>query len=185
MSRPHRHFLNVWCDAVLASGLGSTTKLVLLVLRRHMNGSSPYIAFPSQETLADECSLSDTSVRTHAKAAERAGFLEVDWSRGRSVHVYRPALPNAEAPSGFNAEDGGSNPEAHAPNPEAPSDEGVEGVEGGARTREPVRAARAPRANGSPPRSSVAEILNLPDLSDEEHEANLERVREIRARWSA
>lgn len=63
-----------WRQAVLDSGLNSTTKLVLMVLSTYMNehGSS---CFPSQRIIAGKCSLSKRAVISNLNIAAKAGFI--------------------------------------------------------------------------------------------------------------
>ncbi len=65
-----------WRHAILKSDIHSTTKHVLLTLACHMNelGES---CFPSINTLAEETSLSERSVRTQIKSAQELGWIKV------------------------------------------------------------------------------------------------------------
>lgn len=66
-----------WRQALLHSGLGPTTKHVLLTLGCHMNDAGES-CYPSIARLCVETSLSKQSVITHLKLAEEAGWIEVE-----------------------------------------------------------------------------------------------------------
>jgi Helix-turn-helix domain len=149
-----RSALADWRNAVRDSNLDTTAKTVAFVLSTYMDRA--WRCFPGQDTLARGCSLSDTAVRGGTRRLEQAGFLAVEWSKGRSPHRYFGRLPNPEDSSEFNGEAGSglcaptpkkgrfnsevpaANPEADALNPEGASDESTEsnfnaseGLEGG------------------------------------------------------
>jgi DNA-binding MarR family transcriptional regulator len=54
-------------------GLKPATKMVLLYLADRHNPD--YGCFPAQKTLADDCEMSERSVRTHIEELERAGLI--------------------------------------------------------------------------------------------------------------
>jgi hypothetical protein len=86
--------VGVWRDALRDSGLGSTPKLVGLVLSTYLNGNG--YGFPSRRTLAKGASLGVglRSVDAAIGELERGGFLSVERSRGRSSHRYCITLPS-------------------------------------------------------------------------------------------
>lgn len=86
-----------WREAILASNLSCTTKLVLLTLSCHMNDMGQS-CFPSVRLLAKESSLSKQSVLTHLALARVEGWITVtehgfggqNWRR----HEYVIGFPN-------------------------------------------------------------------------------------------
>ena len=133
-----KSLLAVWRDAVRDSELDRTAKLVAHTLSTYLNGNGH--GFPSQRTLAAGASLSDRAIYKATVSLERAGFLEVEWSRGRSSHRYVATLPataNAVRRSEWStANPASANPERDAPNPERRSHESVESAESGALSRD-------------------------------------------------
>jgi len=83
----------VWRDAVRDSEeLDRTAKLVALILSTYMNGHG--FAWPSQKTLAAGASLTTArAVPGAIRRLEVAGFLAIEWSRGRTSHSYTATLP--------------------------------------------------------------------------------------------
>lgn len=71
-----KHFLLTWRRAVLSfkGPPSSTMKLVLVALSQYMDMRG-HGAFPSQERLARDCSLSVPAVRTHLRKAEELGWI--------------------------------------------------------------------------------------------------------------
>jgi hypothetical protein len=85
-----------WRRAMTASELPSTTKLVLFVIAEYANAKDD-ICWPSVETLAAQCSLSERSVGTHLTIAEQAGWL-TRWKSRRPARKwahahYRLSIP--------------------------------------------------------------------------------------------
>jgi hypothetical protein len=125
----------VWRDAVRdAQELDRTAKLVAFILSTYMNGHGS--AWPSQDTIAAGASLTDRAVHTATVRLERAGFLEVERSRGRSSHQYVATLPltaNAVRRSEWATANGTApNSERRSSNSERRSPESVESAESGA-----------------------------------------------------
>lgn len=124
----------VWRDAVRDSVLDRTAKAVAWCLATFMNAHG--LCWPSQDTLAAGASLSDRAVHTATQRLERAGFLEVERSLGRTSHRYQAVLPstaNAVRRSEWaTANRATSNPERRSSNGERGSHEDVEDVESGA-----------------------------------------------------
>lgn len=71
-----------WERAVKASDMPPTRKLILLALATHSNKGGR--AWPGHALLADECGLSERSIRKHLAAASADGWLECT-RRGRNV----------------------------------------------------------------------------------------------------
>lgn len=86
--------LFTWRSAVVDSALPPTCRHVLLTLSLHMNerGGS---CFPSYDTLAAETGLNRATVIRQLKAAEDAGWLIVERSKGRASNRYEAATPNS------------------------------------------------------------------------------------------
>jgi hypothetical protein len=125
----------VWRDAVRDSpDLDRTAKLVAFCLSTYMNRYGS--AWPSQDTLAAGASITDRAVHSATVRLERAGFLEVERSRGRSSHQYVATLPvtaNALRRSEWATANGSAgNSERRDTNSERRSPESVESVESGA-----------------------------------------------------
>jgi hypothetical protein len=91
MTSRARTDLQKWRDAVRDSELKSTAKLVALVLSTRMNRH--LVAYPSKETIATDCSLSRRSVDAAVDVLEKAGYLQVSRSRGRSSNNYTGTTP--------------------------------------------------------------------------------------------
>jgi hypothetical protein len=91
-----------WERDVLLSGLGSTTKLVLLALATHVHRKN-LECWPSLRTLAAECSLSTRSVIDQLEIAIRLGWLAKTFMRNERMdhkgNVYRLTLQSGERPS--------------------------------------------------------------------------------------
>ena len=126
--------LGVWRDAVCDSELQRTPKLLALVLSTNLNGHGH--GWPSQKLLASKASITPKAVQTATDVLERAGFLEVERSRGRSSHGYTATLPataNALRRSEWATANGTvPNSERDAPNSERRSHESLESLESGA-----------------------------------------------------
>src|SRR5581483_8217451 len=88
-----RSLLADWRDAIRDSGLTRTEKLVGLTLSTYMSAEGR--AYPSKETLARGCSLSDRAVDRAVDVLEAAEFLEVRRTRGGNgrSNLYIAALP--------------------------------------------------------------------------------------------
>ena len=150
MTRARKSLVAVWRDAVRDSELGKMPKLLCFVLSTYMNLRGT--AFPSQDTLAAGCSASDTGVRVATKTVVDAGFLEVEWSTGRSSHKYQAVLPatakllrRSEWETALStAKESTSTAKQIAPNGEGASGESVESAESGARD------ARSPLTGAAP-----------------------------------
>ena len=86
-----------WRSAILKSDLGSTTKLVLLVLSTYMDDHGGG-AFPNVKTIASDSGLSERAVCTHIERAVDAGFIVVskqklpgkNWAR----NAYKISFPS-------------------------------------------------------------------------------------------
>lgn len=96
MSAQSRPLVFVWEDAVFEDKeLSSKTKLVLVALRRYaaMDGSS---CFPSISRLAQDCSLSRSSVKRGLREAQERGYVAIHERRqGKelSSNLYELKLP--------------------------------------------------------------------------------------------
>lgn len=77
---------NWFIDAFLSDFRGSSTALVYLVLARFSNANRE--SWPSQETIARKCGISDRSVRKALKQLEANELLQC-CNRGKSTSVYR------------------------------------------------------------------------------------------------
>jgi hypothetical protein len=114
-----RSYVTHWRDAIADSQLSSTQKLIAHTLSTWMSSNGH--CYPGQEEIARRASLTDTSVRVATHALESAGFLRVEWSRGRGSHGYQALIP--ETGSGITANllrgSGRANPEPRFSNPEA------------------------------------------------------------------
>jgi hypothetical protein len=95
-----KHVSTIWREIIRDSAkLSSTDKLVGFLLSTYMDKSGE--AFPSRETIAAGCSLSDRAVDAAASRLEVAGFLQVikntnpqGWKGGRGqVNHYVALLP--------------------------------------------------------------------------------------------
>ncbi len=86
-----------WRQAILASDLTSTQKLVALALSTYMNEHGEG-AFPSHETLAQNCSMArETVSRTVSKLVEAGWFRlqKMHWGgQGWRRHAYRVSWPD-------------------------------------------------------------------------------------------
>lgn len=89
-----------WREAVQESTLDPGAKFVALALSIYMNKKGE--CFPAKETLARDCSLSKRTVDYAILRLERAGFLNVSRSRGRSSNHYRATIPNPARDTGLN-----------------------------------------------------------------------------------
>jgi DNA-binding transcriptional ArsR family regulator len=133
-----------WRRQVLASELGSSARLVALVLSTHMNGDGAS-CWPGQRRLARETALARSTVRAALDELERAGFIDRDQRPGRTTR-YRASGPTIGPPLGRSS--------AHTGPTIGPEDvqEGVQGPSGGALTRarrgELARAGRRASENG-------------------------------------
>jgi hypothetical protein len=125
--------VGIWRDAVRDSDLKRTPKLLALVLSTYFNRQG--LAWPSQETLAAGASISVRAVQTNTRDLERAGFVEVSRSVGRSSHRYAATLPPTATAVRHSewatANEMLSNPERRAPNRERRSPESAESAESG------------------------------------------------------
>lgn len=111
-----RALLAKWRDALRDSDLDPVAKTVGFTISTYWNGRG-LSAFPSKETIAKGAGL--RSVRAADRAVlrlERAGFLNVSRSRGRSSNTYTASTPNPtpHGETGLTPHDGtglnGSNP---------------------------------------------------------------------------
>ncbi len=83
----------VWRDAVIdCDELDPTAKLIAVVLGRYMNGGG--ICWPSRRLIAQRSGKSESTVDRAIRRLEAAGYLVIEWSRGKSSHRYTAALPN-------------------------------------------------------------------------------------------
>jgi DNA-binding PadR family transcriptional regulator len=84
----------VWREAVCASGLDRTAKLVALVLSVFMNATTCRDQ-RAIETIAGAASLSERAVQHALRRVEAAGFLFVEWSKGgpKKTNRYLAILP--------------------------------------------------------------------------------------------
>lgn len=97
---PHKFApLFTWRSAICDSGLPPTTRHVALTVSLHMNerGGSCY---PTLDQLADETGLSRSTVQTHRKALEDAGWLiltergtSTKGRHGQRANAYEAATP--------------------------------------------------------------------------------------------
>lgn len=100
----------------------STMRHVLLVLSTFMdvNGKN---AFPAERTIAAKCALSEKSVRTHLKTAEKLGWIERERRRPKGKQWFQ-YLYFATFPSCYGVPEGRSGntplpPESQAERPES------------------------------------------------------------------
>lgn len=170
--------------------VSSTEKLVLIRLGdfAHDDGSR---IFPSVETVAADCGLTDRAVQTTLKKLMNAGILVLVRSgggRGRTAEyaidlgLVRSLIENPEVGSGFEARKRPSrrrkNPAPHSPfpdrNPERRSQKGESGSQNPERdSPDPLRTIRNPaaddaRAPPAPPIVTVGmEVLRLIGVADD------------------
>src|SRR5687767_9040866 len=85
-------FRNEWREAVRDSDLGSSAKLLALVLSTYMDTNGK--CWPSKLTLSQNCSLVLRAVDGALHRLEEAGFVEIDRSKGRRPNTYQGTLPN-------------------------------------------------------------------------------------------
>jgi hypothetical protein len=87
-----RNTVIAWRDAVVASDLPASSRLVLLVLSTHMNAAGGS-CHPGTRRLAQESGLSRNTVLDALKACIDDGWLEVEPGIGRRTNAYTAALP--------------------------------------------------------------------------------------------
>jgi Helix-turn-helix domain len=83
---------NEWRDAIRASELDASAKLVALVLATYANATGE--CWPSKQTLYEGCSLSARVVDRAVLRLEETGFVDVKRSVGRVVNRYFLRIPN-------------------------------------------------------------------------------------------
>jgi hypothetical protein len=90
-----------WRNAVRDSDLDPTAKLVAHTLATYMNSEG--FCYPSKRLLARGCRKGEVTVDRAIKRLERAGFLFVVRSAGRTSNRYQATLPNPLMSEGVEA----------------------------------------------------------------------------------
>ena len=73
-----------WRRAVRYSGISAGAKVVLLALQDYQNRANGW-AWPSNDRLAAELSVSDRTITRHTSEGEKAGLLGLVWAGGAWV----------------------------------------------------------------------------------------------------
>lgn len=89
-------FLIKWRDALAASDLPPSARLVGFVLSIHMDAEGGS-CFPSTRLLADETGLARNTVMGAVDELEDNGLLEVERGGGHRASRYQAVLPNGSA----------------------------------------------------------------------------------------
>ena len=81
----------LWFRVVAAADVGPTGKLVAWALGSRMDAKAT--TYPSRQTIADDASVSLSTVKRALPEIEAAGLLRIDRSRGRRSHHYAGMIP--------------------------------------------------------------------------------------------
>lgn len=98
-NRPAHWDLFVWMRSIRDSDLPSSTRLVLLTMVTWIDNTTG-TCFPSLATLAQATGLAKSTVTTHLKLAEQAGFILRTQRRTGRQHtstLYQATMPTAHA----------------------------------------------------------------------------------------
>lgn len=88
-----KSFLIAWRDALVASEVGASARLVGFVLSTHMNGSGGS-CYPGIRLLGEETRLARQTVIDGVRELERAGLIEVERGAGTRSSSYQAILPS-------------------------------------------------------------------------------------------
>lgn len=123
-SKGERRFPMAWAARQVCAH--TSLKMVLMQIASYADNQTG-VAWPSMETLAEQCVLKDKQTRRLVKELERAGFISIDRSPGRKPNKYTLLM---NQPSHGREGSESTNPPTYVPNPPTGDPEPSHGREG-------------------------------------------------------